>query len=412
MLEGVIIMLSSKKKVVSLVAGGLLLASAASAEVKFSGGAELDLFYRTNLTPVLTSGAIKTADATTKARGGFGQEAAIVLNVDGTHEGNDVFKSFDWRIAGKAATDYRYDPLGVREAWIGTTTDFGKFRGGNQFSNLYLVLDGVYSPYGSGNMMGDTGAHEVQYSRALTYISPVFSGFQFSAQYDMGASKNREYLDANGNTQNNILTSYAYETVLTYDSDYFRIDAGYNRGVNSGAIDPEADVFGGNKGNMSWGYGTNDNLSEQYFLGTVFKAAGASFKLGYSHSHFKGWDKTDAPIDGGIDMLSNRQSDIRVNKLLASVGYTYEKHTMGIGYVKAFDSRFFDGEEVLKDNKDGSNSYYGQYTYALNDAVSVFGQARMTSYNTRGGALWATDGTGASNVKNSTRILVGTYIAF
>jgi hypothetical protein len=401
-------MLSSKKKVMSLVAGSLLLATASQAEVKFSGGAELDLFYRTNLTPVLDA----SGDPLTKARGGFGQEIAIVLNADGSHEGNDIFKSFDWRLAGKVATDYRYDPLGVREAWAGTTTDFGKFRAGNQFSNLYLVLDGVYSPYGSGNLMGDTGAHEVQYSRALTYISPVFEGFQFSAQYDMGANKNREYIDANGNTQRNILTSYAYETVLTYDSDYFRVDAAYNRGINSGAINPEADVFGGSKSDMSWGYGTNDNLSEQYFLGTVFKLDGVKLNLGYSHSHFKGWMTTDVPVNGGIDIVSGRQEDIRVNKLLASFGYTYEKHTVGLGYVKMFDSRFFNGVEVLDDNKDGSNSYYGQYTYALNDAVSVFGQARMTSFNTRGGALWATDGTGASNAKSSTRILVGTYVSF
>ncbi|MDR0485042.1 MAG: porin [Alphaproteobacteria bacterium] len=395
-------MLSKKKKVMSLVAGSMLLASAASAEVKFSGGAELDLFYKTNQTEAFD---------TNKARGGFGQEAAITLNIDGIHDvaDNAVIKNVKWRLAQKVATDYRYDPFGAREAWIGTETTFGELRAGNQFSNMYLVLDGT--PNGMNNFMGDFGAHEVQYGRAISYFSPVFEGFQLLAQYDLGGKKNRMAWDFN-NSQNpvdaGITTSYAYEVLLNYDSTYFGANLGYYRGINSGTSDFAPNVFGGESNtDMGGFYGTNERTAEEYLARVTFKYEGFKLFTTFSHSVLEGrWN------DDTFDFLDSANWNTRINKF--DVGATYnfmEKHTVGLGYVQVFDSRFFDGESVLEDNKNGLNSFYGQYTYQFTDNISTFVQARYATLNTRGDSSLAPDGI-ADNAKNVARILIGTYISF
>ncbi|MDR2008365.1 MAG: porin [Alphaproteobacteria bacterium] len=417
-------MLSSKNKVMSLVAGSLLLATAASAEVSFSGGAELDLMYKTNQTQ---------SSNPDKARGGFGQEASVVLNVDGTHEGNAVFKTLKWRLAQKAATDYRYDPLGIREAWVGTETDVGEFRGGNQFSNLYLALDGFYSAHGTGNLMGDFGAHEVQYTRGLTYISPVFEGFQFSTQYDMGGKHNYQTwtkgTDVYGTTYQKentgtILTSYANEFLLTYDSTYVHLDAGYFRGVNSGTADNfVSDAFGGTRVDQGSAYGTNRNLAEEFVGGAMFKIADFNIYAAYSHSHKQFRDRLNPAEDetfsaqgnDGMDYVVNESLDKtgapsinrRIHKIGVGASYKFlEKNSVGLGYVNVFNS-YGTGGEV----KDGLSSYYAQYNYAINDNVSTFVQARHATFNTKGNSSWVTDG-GATNAKDVTRILVGTYISF
>lgn len=386
-------MLSNKAKIVSSVLGTFILSSSLSAEVKFSGTAELDLFYRTN--------QVESSPGSNNFRGAPNEEIAIVANVDGTHEGNEVIKTFKWRLASKVATDVRYDSLGIREAWIGGVTDFGEFRAGNQFSNLYLIEDYPYGNSGSGNVWADFGAHEVQYGRGISYFSPNLAGFTLALQYDLGAKK--QYNDPNSGDIK-ILSSYATEALITYDSKYVRLDAAYYRGVNSGNMNSESDVFGGSKSNMSEGLATAENKAEEFYLGSIIKLSDFKVYLGYSHNHWSG------------DTTEYMGEDTRVNKALIKGEYTFlTKHTVGLGYQKVFDSRvLYEGAGSAVTNNDAMDVYNAQYAYAINTNVSTFLQARYHAVGDNASVMdyeYQLDGK-HKNAKNVARILLGAFMTF
>ena len=385
-------MLSKKTKVVSSVLGStigaLLLSSSLAAEVKFSGTGELDLFYRTN--------QIK-GGSEDNFRGAANQEIAIVANVDGKHEGASILKEINWRLATKVATDGRYDRLGLREAWIGGTTDFGEFRFGNQFSNVYLIQDGIYGGGGAGNIWADFGAHSVQYGRGVSYFSPNLAGFTLSAQYDLGGKA------ADDVNPEKVITSYATEVLLTYDSEYVRFDAGYHRGVNSGTMGSEADAFGGTRDSQGSGYAKAENKAQEIYVGTVLKYDTMKLNLGFSNNHWSG------------EVLGGNYDKVDVNKFLARGEYGFmDKHSVSLGYQKVFDAKMDDGtgSETVGN---GMNVYNFQYNYMLTDNISTFLQARHHTFSKEFGASVRPVGTVdgyAAGADSVTRVLVGAFMTF
>ncbi len=387
-------MLFSKKKLVSSVIGTLLLSSSLMAEVKFSGTAGVDLFYRTN--------QIKKVERS-KYKGDTNEEVSILANVDGNHEMNSIVKTINWRLSSKVATDARYDSLGIREAWIGGTTDIGEFRFGNQFSNLYLIQDYPYGSNGAGNIWADFGAHEVQYGRGVSYFSPDIYGFKVSAQLDIG-EKGFTRDEDDVRIGDKILQSYAGEILLTYDSKYIRLDAGYYQGVNSGVMDSESDVFGGKKTAMGANYSQKDNRAEEFYLGSIVKLSDFKMFLGYSHNHWSG------------DTVEELGEDTRLHKGLVKGEYAFmQKHSVSLGYMRVFNSRTVkDGSAV--NNKDAINAYDAQYNYSITNNISTFVQVRHHSLKNRYKASVMAeksqlDGR-TDNAKNVTKILIGTSLTF
>ncbi len=389
--------MSVKKCFLWLVVFSVMLSNV-FAEMVISGSAELDLFYRTKQIQSPENNGF---------RGKFNEEIAIVVNVDGYHDtGNDYLTQLRWRLAQKVATDGRNDPWGVREAWAGGKSVFGEIRFGNQFSNIYLLQDWPYGTAGVNNLWADFGSHEAQYSRAISYLSPIFAGFSFSTQYDLGDTKPLNH-DSNLLTPDKLITSYATEVVLTYDSKYMKIDTGYYRGVNV-TMDAEPDVFGGKKGAFGSSYSAAENLAELYYLGSILKYEDMSLQLAYSMNKWKG-------NVGGKIGITNSGDSVRVDKLLVKGIYRFlPKHRVSLGYVRIFDAKV-----DISDNKttvvNGINAVDSQYDYFFTDTISFFLQTRYEVLRGKDASvmagLYQLNGK-HMNSDNVARILIGFYTTF
>ncbi|MCB5196361.1 porin [Deefgea salmonis] len=360
----------------------------AMAEVSISGSAEMDFFYRTNQ----ANGSGATTD------GAFGQEIAIIVNIDGKDklDSGDVLK---WRLAQKVATDSRYDSFGQREAWIGYQGTWGEARFGNQFSNQYLQLDWPYGAQGVGNLWADFGAQNVQYARAISYFSPSFGGFAFQAQYDLGTGTS----DAN-----------AYEITANYANGGFRMDAGFSESKNSATMSSEAFVFGGSKWGSSGSFSNNpdakpadlvgDNKARAYNLGAIYKfESGFDLAAGIKRNEWSG---------DVNDKIHTGNGKTTVDQYLVRAGYTTGKHNMNLGFQRVEDSKT-DGANA----DDGINVVNAQYNYSLSKNSTAFVQVRHHMFDNANKhsvmhGSWQLDGSAGSGKDTSTRILVGTWTGF
>lgn len=355
-------------------------AAPAMAEVSISGSAEMDFFYRTN-------------QAASNGDGVFGQEIAIIVNVDGK-EKLDSGDTLKWRLAQKVATDYRYDAFGQREAWIGYQGGWGELRFGNQFSNQYLQLDWPYGAQGQGNLWADFGAQNVQYARAVTYMSPKFGDFSFQAQYDLGSGN----ADAN-----------AYEITANYATGGLRLDAGFSESKNSATMSSEASVFAGSKWGSSGDFlgGTNnagENKARAYNVGAIYK-----FENGFDVAAGMKRNEWSGDVNNSIHTGNGKTT---VDQYLVRGGYTTGKHNFNLGYQRIADSKT-DG--VTSD--DGMDVINAQYNYGLSKNTSAFVQVRhhMLDNPNKTSVMhgsWQLDGAANSGQDSATRILVGTWTGF
>ncbi len=399
-----------KKALGSAFLGASLLASGvslANAEVSLNGGAEMDFFYRTN--------QVLNQDGSTK--GAFTEEIAITLNLDGNHD-IDGFGAVTWRLAQKVATDWRYDNFGNREAWIGYDSEkLGTLRFGNQFSNLYLMLDWPYGAQGAGNIWADYGAHEVQYGRGVSYFSPVWNGLRFAMQYDLGGYSSANFYDpeggsftdAAGNAVSNGLASYAGEFNVEYKNDLIKLDAAYYVGKNSGSIDTVADVFGSaSKYAMGGEHATAQNQAQVGFVGAFIYLGDLALNAGYKYNR---WDGEVMSLG-----LTNQMDHQVINQLLVRAGYTMGKHNINLGYQLIADSELSNastGNQTVKQD-DAVDVINFQYNYAHTEKLTSFLQIRHHMLRGEGSpfqAGWQVDGLNFAE-DNVTRILVGTYLAF
>ncbi|WP_373976228.1 porin [Chitinibacter sp. SCUT-21] len=349
------------------------------AEVSISGSAEMDFFYRTN-------------QVASNGENAFGQEVAIIVNIDGKDK-LDSGDTLKWRLAQKVATDYRYDSFGQREAWIGYQGGWGELRFGNQFSNQYLTLDWPYGAQGQGNLWADFGAQSVNYARAISYFSPDFGGFSMQAQYDLG--------EGTGD-------AYAYEVTGTYNADMgaagkLRLDAGYSEARNNGAASSEAFVFGANGGWGKSGDFSKDNKASVINAGARYFIGGFDVAAAYKRNEWKG---------DVNDKIHTGTGKTTVDQYLIRAGYTTGKHNMNLGYQRVADSKT-DGVTA----NDGIDVINAQYNYALSKNTSAFIQARHHMFDNANKTSvmhgsWQLDGAANNGEDSATRILVGTWTAF
>jgi len=368
--------------------------------VSANGSVELDLFGRTNTT------GKDGKDTTTSA-----MEIATTLNIDGKHDSEVGY--LIWRVATKIATDWRYDSLGFREAWAGVDGKYGKFIAGNQFSTMYLTMDWPYGAQGMGNLFGDLGAHEVQYSRALSYTTPNLAGFTLNGQYDIGGyGKNGVYIDAdgkgtldktmavdNGEHNGEINHSYAYEVSLNYNNNGLRADLGYYMGKNNGTLDYAADAFNGSRGAQASAISVLKNTASVYLAALKYNIGAFDFNLAYKYNLWDG-ELKDGPAVYSVDKMNNSDALVRV-------GYSFlEKNKIDLGY------------QMITETKDEATSYYSavntvnfQYTRTISQNAVAFLQVRHHMFDsTELDHMWIDAHQG--NQDSATRFLIGYWVGF
>jgi predicted porin len=356
--------------------------------VSANGSVELDLFGRTNTT------GKDGKDTTTSA-----MEIATTINIDGKHE-SDI-GNLIWRVATKLATDWRYDAFGWREAWAGVDTSYGKFIAGNQFSNMYLAMDWPYGAQGMGNLFGDLGAHEVQYSRAVSYWTPTFAGFTLSGQYDIGGYGENKALDPSngfGNHYGEIEHSYAYEVVLNYNNNGLRADLGYYNGTNNGTLDYSADAFNGSRGKQASAVAGLHNNAQVYLAALKYNVGAFELALAYKYNL---WDGEQNYKDGFIDTKMDNQD------ALIRFGYTFlEKNTIHLGY------------QMITETADNDFAYYSamdainfQYTRNIGASSVAFLQVRHHMFDRVDVPHMWVDGH-QSTQDTATRFLIGYWVGF
>ncbi|KAF0814174.1 Major outer membrane protein P.IA [Andreprevotia sp. IGB-42] len=355
----------------------LALATApAFADIAISGSAEMDFFYRTH-------NGSNFQD--TNTNGKWLEEIDIFINLDGTDKLDDG-GTLSWRVGQKVATDYRYDSWGANEAWIGYSSALGTLRFGNQYSTMYnTIIDAYYDSNGVGNLLGDFGAQEQQYPRAVSYFSPTFSGFKFNAQYDLGDSA---------------VSAHAYELSATYANDDFTIDGGYAETRNSDSTDSISQTYGSADFGRGGGY-TRKNKAKVGFVGAHYKFGDFELAGIFKRNEWLG----DVP-----DVHAAGANKTRVDHWVIKGAYTMGKHNFNLAYQNVADS---ETDGVTRN--DGIQAINFQYNYTLSKATVGFVQIRHHMLDTAGQPSVMSDSSqldGAGKTDNATRFLIGTWTGF
>ena len=356
------------KRVLMAAAVAAAVSAPAFAEVSISGSAEMDLFVRTNQAD---------AQGTTLA-----EEIAIVVNIDGKDK-LDSGAMLKWRLAQKVATDYRYDSFGKREAWIGYADSWGELRFGNQFTNAYLTLDWPYGSKAQGNMSADLGSLTDRWGDAISYFSPDFGGFNFTAQYKIG----------NDTGKDNTLTN-GYDLGLNGSFGAFTLNAGYQ--YHNDAVVGIIPV--GANGNVSGLASGPDASTSLYFVGGRASFGDVSVKALYKRNEWK--DASDK---------------LTADQLLIGGTYAFGKNALSAGY-----QILLDPELNGKSENSGVQQLSFQWDYSLSKSTGAFLQVRHHMYDDGNQGLkfdgsvqgWQPAGANFNDAKNTTRVLVGTWTGF
>jgi predicted porin len=185
------------KKIAVAVAAALLAGSAAAANVTLYGVVDTGFAYTTDRDKNTLNGANETTSSKSFSMES-GNTAGSRWGLKGTEElGNGVTVGFKLEsgFASDTGTSTQGGILFGRESSINVSGSFGTIyagRMGSLISDLGSVgwYGSMASPFGSG--WKATAGHEAVMSmhgrlnNTLVYMSPRFSGLQFSAQYSMG----------------------------------------------------------------------------------------------------------------------------------------------------------------------------------------------------------------------------------
>ncbi|MCB5196362.1 porin [Deefgea salmonis] len=358
------------KRVLMAVAVAAAVSAPAFAEVAISGSAEMDLFVRTN------QGVDKDTN--------LSEEIAIVVNIDGKDklDNGDTLK---WRLAQKVATDYRYDSFGKREAWIGYAGTWGELRFGNQFTNAYLTLDWPYGRAGQGVLTSDFGAYESRWGDAISYFSPNFGGFNFTAQYKIG----------NTGSSN---AGEGYDLGLNYDGGAFAVNAGYQ--YRADALVAEAPFKNGNFQTVI----TKDTSGDSSSVAFV----GARGSIGDFAGH----------VLVKRNYWETNVGDVTMDQWAILGMYQMGKSSFRLGYQQMLDTKLSRGADV----NDGVQQINAAWHYGISKNSEFFVQARYSMYDSGAQARKFDGGanidwkestvSAANNSKNNARLLVGTWTGF
>lgn len=378
------------KRVLMAVAVAAAVSAPAYAEVSINGSAEMDLFVRTHQAG---------AQGTTLA-----EEIAIVVNVDGKDklDNGDTLK---WRLAQKVATDWRYDGWGGREAWIGYAGNWGELRFGTQFTNAYLTLDWPYGSKAQGNLSADFGAVNDKWKDAITYFSPDFGGFNFTAQYKIGADTGTATngtaagfeIDqktglvvpkaAKAGTNGNTLTN-GYDIGINGAFGPVAVNAGWQR--HNDALFGQAPIGAGGSGDVIQASDAVKGAStDMYFVGARGSFGDFSVKALYKNNTWK--------AEG---------NKLEVNQYLVGGTYSMGKNAFSLGWQEVLEGKY--------NGKDLDNSVQqvsAQWDYSLSKNTGAFLQARYHMYGNDKQAL-KVDGSAGYETSDTLRVLVGTWTGF
>ncbi|QKJ65717.1 porin [Deefgea piscis] len=356
------------KRVLMVAAIAAAVSAPAFAEVSINGSAEMDLFVRTNQA---------AAQGTTLA-----EEIAIVVNVDGKDklDNGDTLK---WRLAQKVATDWRYDGWGGREAWIGYAGNWGELRFGTQFTNAYLTLDWPYGSKAQGNLSADFGAVNDKWKDAITYFSPDFGGFNFTAQYKIGADTGSKGTGKAANTLTN-----GYDIGVNGAFGPVAVNAGWQR--HNDALFGQAPIGAGGSGDVIQATdAVNGASTDMYFVGARGSFGDFSVKALYKNNTWK--------AEG---------NKLEVNQYLVGGTYSAGKNAFSLGWQEVLDGKY--------NGKDLDNSVQqisGQWDYSLSKNTGAFLQARYHMYG-KDTQAFKVDGSAGYKTDDTLRVLVGTWTGF
>ncbi|MBE9610125.1 porin [Chitinilyticum piscinae] len=354
------------KRVLVAAAVAAAFAAPAMAEVSISGSAEMDFFVRTN----------NTVDGDPKVM----QEIAIVINVDGKDK-LDNGSTLSWRLAQKVATPDRFDAWGIREAWIAYGGDWGTLKFGNQWSNTYLIQDWPYGSKGFSGTMGEVP--NVGFGQGISYASPAFGPFSFTAQYDFG------------DTVNNAGSPYAYEVTGNLALGGWNIDAGWYQSVDSTPVPAGRDWAGGaTSGRPNGLSGAKGTDYDNWIVGARGNIGDLGLRLAVRGA--------DVNVEGGADAS-------QIGYLIGGT-YGFGKHAISLGYM------FQEAERDGADQNDNDFQTIGfQWDYGLSKNTGAFLQIRHNMVGKNWGSnavVWQNADGKIASEDNATRILVGTWTGF
>ncbi len=179
-----------------------------------------------------------------------------------------------------------------RQAWVGVSSPFGDVRFGRQYSPIYIPFKGGLDAFGAGTIgsgLNNLSKITPYTDNALTWISPVVAGFDFTGTVALrdpgdGNGLGGEYLTA-GYTLNALRVQYAHQD--THGAGALRANL-FGTSYGFGPVRAYAVVFNGDGGTPRY-HDDGLSVSASYAFS---KAARAS--IGYAHARDRSGAGNDA----------------------------------------------------------------------------------------------------------------------
>ena len=398
--------------------------------VTLSGSGEVDFFGRTgtgmngralndstagNLANSITNGTFNGssngADSYGKTSGfSEGVEVDSYINFNGRHEYNSMGGgSIIWKTSSKVATDFRYDSFGMREAWGGLDTKYGKFIAGHQLGNIWYAMDSYWGgSAGMGFLSADYGVSQQDFGNAIQYVSPTFAGFTIKVLADVGSrvsySEDAGTGTVNSNSSFAVSNSEAYEFYGNYENTFdnlkVRVDVGYYHGVNDSNLSGLTAKF-----DTTSDKGLLNNSADTFMIGTSFVISNFKVALSYKYDAMEGETLWGTIEDG-------KTFSFQTISLVFGYDFNFGKVDLGYNMIVVPDNAAEYSNDIIG-TAGNVSSVNAQYTHYLNEkkTFTSFVQFRYAMYEEQTDMFFVTDGK-AFNESNSARLLVGLWYAF
>jgi hypothetical protein len=407
--------------------------------VTLSGSGEVDFFGRksngmngkalndaTGVANMINSGAFNDpANAEYKNQvldqygksSGFneGVEVDSYINFNGRHNYTALGGgSIIWKTSSKVATDFRYDSFGMREAWGGLDTKYGKLIFGHQLGNIWYAMDSYWGgSAGMGFLSADYGVSQQDFGNAIQYVSPVFAGFTIKVLADVGSRVAYSNVSSS-NIANSQLpadafpvsNSEAYEFYGNYENTFdnvkLRVDLGYYHAVNDNNLSGFTGKFDSK--------GTNpDNLlhnnADTFMVGTSVNVSNFKVALSYKYDAMQG-----ETLWGTID--EGKTFSFQTISLMFGYEMNFGKVDLGYNMIIVPNDVASYSTDLIG-TAGNVSSVNAQYTHYLNEkkTFTSFVQFRYAMYEEETDMFFVTDGKNF-NEKSSARLLVGLWYGF
>jgi hypothetical protein len=244
--------------------------------------------------------------------------------------------------------------FGSREAWVGLKGDWGSFKAGRLFSNSYLTLDWPYGQGGNWQLAENNWSSDAAPGKLTAYIflptsvsynSPSFGGFSFSAQHSWDVNTSRPGAFTWDKEGADLGKKSITDLAVSFSTGSLGLNAGYLMGDGVNAANSEETQwyvgatygfdFGLNVRALYTGYeynsgvaGSSDKDGADWIVGGTY-GFGKSYVKGSYHS-FDGDGKGDAG-----------------NIYTGEYGYSLSKNTVGYARVQVRDENAGDLNQYM-----------------------------------------------------------------